>query len=413
MTLTQEETTMTPVPSAKEHFFLREGFESFRVDPEHNPELLLGERDRAQRDELLDGIAQDCLMGEGFKAVVYGSYGRGKTHQAKNLIHECGSLRRDLPVKPVYVQCIEFRPKEPFATLFGQMLEALGVKDVNRVAEQYERRVRDGEEKKIDDIVGSDEIARAFDALSKPSEATVRTALRWLGGEKLDRHDRSKIHDSIVSTLAYSRDFAAVIRGLAHMYRQIDGHIIIFFIDEAERLGRISQVDAYLGWQAGLRALTELSEIGIVFFVGGKTRDDVPDMLTWDEVSTRIGNANYRDMIDPGAEARENWVIELFATLVRKGPLPPVIRDMIKDDRDEDAIPEGLRAIVGDDERKLRAYPFTPEALTAFIEETESELANKPREMLKRIQRGAGRALMMNLSVIDVDALEATRGEGY
>jgi hypothetical protein len=403
---------MPQTQSAKDHFFLRNGFESFRVDPEHNPELLLGARDRRQRDELLDGIQQDCLMGEGFKAVIYGDYGRGKTQQSRNLIYESGPTRRDLPVKPIYVKCIEFKAKEPFSTLFGLMLGAMSTREVNQVAEAYERMVRDGTAQRLQDIVGSEEIARAFDALARPNEATVRTALRWLGGEKLDRNDRNRIDESIVSTLTFSRDFAAVIRGLAHMYRQVEGKILIFFIDEAERLGRISQVDAYLSWQASLRSLTELSEIGMVFFVGGKTRDDLPDMLTWDEVSTRIGNANYRDLLNPGPDDRENWVVELFATLVKKGVLPHELRGMVHHPEDE-TVPPALRAIVGDDDAKLRAYPFTPAALAAFVEETDSDLANKPREMLKRIQRAAGRALMLNLPVIDVETLEATRGEGY
>lgn len=403
---------MSPLTTPKEFFFLRNDFDKFAIVPEKSPQLLIGDRDRKQRDIILDGLEEHCIMGEGHKAVVYGDYGRGKTHQSRNLIYESGSNRRDLPIRPVYVKCIEFKVKEPFTTLFGLMLEGVA-SDINRIALDYERRTQEGTAKPIAEIIGVDHIARAFATLSHPHPDNVRLALKYLSGEKLSVALLRNVGEGLTGALGSSRDFSAVMRGLAQMYREVDGKILIFFIDEAERLARVSQFDAYQSWTASLRALTELSEIGLVFFVGGKTRDDLPDMLTWDEVSTRIGTSNFRDMLNPGPDDREQWVVELFQTLIKKGPVPEPLLDALSEEDQDATVPAELMAIVAGDTSALRSYPFTPEALEQFISDTEEDQLNKPRAMLKLIQAAAGRAIKLNKRTIDTAILSAVRGEGF
>src|SRR2546430_5007595 len=97
-------------------FFMRRGFESFRLEPDKHRQLLLGKLDRSQRDHLLDNLEEAALALEGHKSVVYGDFGRGKTHQSKNIMWEI--KRRKLPIYPVYFKCTEYKSKEPFSSLF-------------------------------------------------------------------------------------------------------------------------------------------------------------------------------------------------------------------------------------------------------------------------------------------------------
>jgi len=398
--------------SMREWFFMRDGFDSFRLQPERNRELLFGDVDRERRDGMLAGLEEGCYGLEGYKAVMYGDYGRGKTHQCQNLIFEIGE--RQLPLKPVYVKCTEYKAKESFSSLFVQMLLGLGTEDVKRVAQAYLNLVNDKRAKPIDEIVGVEDIARVFQqALGHPNTDTVRIALKWLGGEKLDKEDLKSLPNGL-TPLSVSRDFAAVMKGMAEVYREIDRKVLVFLIDEAEQFKNVVHHDTATTWVASLRALTELIGVGFIFFVGANSQDEIPEMLTWDEIATRIGTANYWNLPNPGHDAMRQWVLELFQTYVRKGEVPTPLRKALGDAAKETDVPPELRQLVGKDPAALDAYPFTPNALETFVNQSVSDqFANKPREVLIRIQRAAGRAMRLEQRQIDEATLEAIRGDGF
>jgi hypothetical protein len=61
----------------------------------------------------------------------------------------------------------------------------------------------------------------------------------------------------------------------------------------------------------------------------------------------------------------------------------------------------------------LDTYPFTKEAFNQFIEDCAvSDLSNKPREVLIRVQKAAGRAMRMNKQLIDNATLEEITRDG-
>src|SRR5215471_9676369 len=104
-------------------FFMRNGFETFRLEPEKHSFLLFGKRDRAQRDHLLEHLEEASYSLEGHKSVVTGDFGRGKTHQSKNLKYEIE--KRGLDLYPIYIKCIEFKAKEPFSTFFTELVKGI------------------------------------------------------------------------------------------------------------------------------------------------------------------------------------------------------------------------------------------------------------------------------------------------
>src|SRR5262245_38223792 len=93
-------------------FFMRPGFTTFRLEPEKHSRFLFGDRDRKQRDYILGELEGAGYSGDGHKAVIYGDYGRGKTHQSHNLIFEIE--RQKMKLLPVYIKCSAYESKEPF-----------------------------------------------------------------------------------------------------------------------------------------------------------------------------------------------------------------------------------------------------------------------------------------------------------
>jgi hypothetical protein len=398
--------------SVKDWFFLRPGFESFGLEPDRDSNLLIGERDREHRDWLLRGLEEAQLVGEGFKAVTYGDYGRGKTHQCRNLIYEIEHQK--LAILPLYVKCFEFKSKEQFGTLFRNMVERIHSDDLKQTTTDYYHMVERGQAEPILDIVESEDIEQGFRALASPNDEIVRLAMKWLGGMKLAKNDRNQIGSALPEQLTVSRDFAAVAKGLCEIYRQVKGKQLAFLLDEVERFGQITHDDTYWSWVASLRALTELADLSLIFFVGAKTRDEIPNMLLWDEVSTRIGTNNFKDLHNPGREELREWIHELFQTLVRKGPVPAALQEPMGAAAADTSVPQELQDLTGGDADRLKAYPFTPSALDLFVEQCMAEaLANKPREVLKQIQRSAARALTEGERVIDEDTLMSVKGDGF
>lgn len=403
---------LTSPPLLHDWFFMRNGFNSFRLDPETHSAFLFGDRDRALRDALLESLEEGCIGAEGYKAVVYGDYGRGKTHQCQNLIHEIE--KASLPIQPVYVKCTEYGTKEPFSSLFSQMLAGLGAKNINVRFHDYQHKVRDGEADAFEKLASSDSLVKGFEALAHPNEGIVRTALRWLGGEKLTRSEVEQVGAGLPMQVSLSRDFSSVMRVFSHVFRAIDDKSIVFFVDEAERLSYIANRDVEASWAASMRSLTDLIDVGYIFFVGANRRDEIPALLTWDEVATRIGLVNYINLLNPSREDLRQWVEELFQTFIRKGEVPEPLRDVVGPVSADIDVPEGISSVVKGSDAGLRAYPFSPEALDEFLDQSVTdELAGKPREVLIRIQRAATRAARLRQPIITTEIIDKIRGEVF
>lgn len=399
-------------------FKMRTGFPDLRLEPESHSQLLFGRKDRSYRDELLGGIEEGYLGGEGHKAVRYGDYGRGKTHQAHNLIYEVS--HRDLPVKPVYVKCTEYAKKAPFSELFSVMIGAIGTNEVQQTAIEFQRRVTNDESKPLAGLLNDEEISQVFGVLSNPNIATVRYAIRWLSGDiSLTKGERDNLPQGMGPAVNVSSQYAEVMRGFAHMYREVHDQTLIFMIDEAERLNQITHDDTFWSWNACFRELMEIVGVGFIFLVGGKTRDDVPVLLTQPEVLTRIGSTNFKDIVNPGHDELKEWILELLQTFFRKGPVPApltqAVRDLAGDEAvDDDQAAEEIADLTGSEEGALQAYPFTPAALDQFVTQcVTEELANKPREVLKRMRKAAAKAILQDKRLIDEDIVDEIQSGGF
>ena len=205
----------------REWFFMRTGFERFRLVPEQNSRYLFGEDDRRNRDLLLASLEEACYSRDGYKATLYGDYGRGKTHQCHNLIHEVKS--RDIRVVPVYIKCRAFRKKEPFSSLFGEIVGRHSIQQLQHVAAEYLKKVQEGATG-LGDVVSSEDIVQVMmNGLTAPNLQVVRTSLRWLGGEA--KVNMQAVAAGLKAQLTDSGDFGDVMRGLSHMLIEVENRV--------------------------------------------------------------------------------------------------------------------------------------------------------------------------------------------
>lgn len=394
----------------KDWFFMRDGFDTFRFEPDKHRKYLFGARERRQRDFLMGAIEETSYSADGQKAVVFGDYGRGKTHLCHNLEFSVGVV--DLKVLPVYVKCSAFKSREPFSTFFQQLLRSHPVREVQRIAVAYAMKVHTGEATPLDQVIRSDSIATVMSTgLAAPNLDAVATSLRWLGGET--KIPMNLIASGLKPHLADSQDFGEVMRGLAHMFVEIEGKTPLYLVDEAERLEGVTNPDVYATWLASLRELTEIVNVGIIFFIGANTRNNLPALLLHDEIQRRIGFSNYIEFMNGGREELRAFVDEVLATAIRKGEVPESQRDVLEPPALATDVPDDLRAIVDEDAERLAAFPFEPDALVEFMEQvTADSNASKPSEMLMRLQKAAQRAMREDRRTIDLAIVEDIANEG-
>ena len=392
-------------------FFMRPGFSTFRLEPDKHRQYLFGQRDRRQRDVLLGPIEEACYSREGHKAAIYGDYGRGKTHQCHNIIYEV--RRRQLPLVPVYIKCSAYKSKEPFASLFKEMISKHPSTELQRLAEEYQRRVQRREAAPLAEVVNHEDIAHVMaKGLAAPAIEQVKNSMRWLGGEP--KIEMGAIGSGLQPQLVDSLEFGGVLRGLAHMFLTIDGRLPLYLIDEAERIQNVTNTDTYYSWVASLRELTEILNVAMVFLIGAKRRDDLPTIFVLDEIVRRIGVANYIDFTNPGAEDIEEFLGELLQTAIRKGEVPEAMRDAVAREALTADVPEELRQIVENDPERLRTFPFEPDAFTEFVKQVSGgEMSSKPSEVLIRVQKAAQRAMRNDKRTISSKLVDEINSEGF
>lgn len=392
-------------------FFMRPGFETFRFQPERHSKYMFGDDDRAQRDRLIEALEEAAYSRDGHKAAVYGDYGRGKTHLCHNVMFEI--RRRTLPFAPVYVKCGAFKKKEPFGSLFREMVFGHTSDELQRVATAYAQEVSAGNQPALQEVIGSEDIAHVLaTGLTVPNPEAVKTSMRWLAGEP--KVPMGTIGGALKPQLIDPFDFGGVLKGLSHMLASVDEQVPLYIVDEAERFESIADPDTYFSWLATIRELTEIPEIGIFFMIGAKTRDQLPAIFVQPEIIRRIGVANYVELLNPGKDAIRSFLLEQLRTTIRKGAVPEAQREIVAPEALDDVVPDELKKLVDDDDDRLEVYPFEPDAFETFVQQVATgEMANKPSEAQLRLQKAAQRAMRLDQKLIDLPIVEAIQDEGF
>jgi hypothetical protein len=202
-------------------------------------------------------------------------------------------------------------------------------------------------------------------------------------------------------------------RGLVHMFAAVDQKVLLYFIDEAERFEMITNADTFAVWLVSLRELTEIAGLGLMFFVGAVSRNNLPTLLLQEEIMRRIGVVNYVEFLNPSRDELRAFLMELFSTCIRKGEVPEPHRSVAPPETLDATIPEALAAITGAEADRLEAFPFEKEALDEFVGElAAAQSANKPSEVLKRLLKAAQRAIRSDRRTIDRQIVAEIGGEG-
>jgi Cdc6-like AAA superfamily ATPase len=370
-------------------FSFRPEFTSFVIDAERHSKYLFGNEDRALRDELVLSLKECSYSQRGQHAIIYGNAGRGKTHLANHLVWSARNAKDDeFALELVYVDCPPISSaKAPISSFFANILRSVPIHVVKRIVNSFLKACETNptaKDRVTKALQNNGSIYSVLESMGIGTEKYLKSALGWLGGEVEPQiATQFEVPKQLTDEGQITRNIAA----LAEMLLVGEGKNLIFLIDEAERLQTITSGEQYYVWLSALRQLFRKPPLGLILFVIAKNRDDVPQVLWEEEISSVIGTNNIHECSNFAKQQAESFLKELLECLI---------------DRTTQTVVDA----VADAGEKVETYPFTAEAFDDFVtHHTIGTSTSIPREIINSLERSARRAMTLNKKLIDSEVL--------
>lgn len=370
-------------------FNLRPEFASFVIDAEKHAKYLFGNEDRVLRDELVLSLKECSYSQRGQHAIIYGNAGRGKTHLANHLVWTAQNTKdEEFALELVYVDCPPISSaKTPISMFFSQMLRSIPIETMKRIVKSYldtAAQNTTAKDRVVKTLQNNGPIYAVLENMGVGTERFVKAALGWLGGES---EPQIATQFDAPKQITDEAQIARNVGTIGEMLLVGESRNLIFLIDEAERLQTILSGDQYYIWLSALRQIFRKPALGLILFVIASNRDDVPQILWEEEVSSVIGSNNIHECSNFAKQQAESFLKELLECVI---------------DRNSPAIADTLTS-TGE---QLDTYPFTTEAFDEFVtHHTIGTATSIPREIINSLERSARRAMTLNKKLIDRDVL--------
>ena len=363
------EKTMSDVPFS-EWFCLVEGRKNFQIDPQKDQAHLFGEP--TWRGEIDRRLKQCQLLGLPVRLVWWGQFGIGKTHRLRHteyLIRAEGYKYR-----PSYVVASDIQEKTGFERLHYELVNSLGRDDMRKFVSSYLLRIRNQEAGIVPlrDICNSvTDVESALRSFGGDNETLVLPAWRFLCGLALKGNELA-LANVTKDQVDSSNEFAAILSALAHIIQGETGGLeLLYLIDEAENLTRITNKTAAARWQECLRSMLDIRNLSIVITVGAERQEGIPAIILQPDIIRRVQRDNYLEMEAYKPPVAKKFVEGLLATWI-----DPRRRAVLEK--------EEHFSKVGDYESRL--YPFTKGGFEKFCEwAVVDPRTAKPSEILARL----------------------------
>jgi Cdc6-like AAA superfamily ATPase len=329
---------------------LKEGHHDFTIDYDTDANLFFARHDL---DEQLGAILKRSFRtGYPPKFVLYGDWGVGKTHTMRHVKFVIETTDA-LPATVVFVELPDITTKSTFQVAHAALLDALGIDRAQSLV--YRFNAQHGEKSKgiIKEAAQSGDIATAFMNLAVSGDI-ARIAWDWLRGVPLQDAQARLV--GLPSKLDQSIQLVRVLQVLGRLSLDMDKKMLVFMLDEATKLGNVSNADAINHWLSAFKSLadSQTKEVGIIVSGAWIEPDDMPLPLQDQQVMTRFGSSNYIPLHPLDGEEAATFVQDLLEEWVE-----PAERAQITAQYGQQADGEEVEAT---------SFPFTVPALKRMVE---------------------------------------------
>ena len=333
-----------------EWFALKDGHNDFTIETDGDARLFFA---RHELDAQLQAILRRSFRTSNPpKMVLYGDWGVGKTHTMRHVeyvIEHNDSFNATV----VFVEMPDIAAKSTFQVAHAALLDALGIDKAKQWMIQFQAKYPVDTHKRIQEITQSGDIATAFANLMALGEGG-RIAWDWLRGIQISAGDARLV--GLPPGLSQSNQFVRVLQMLGTLSQEVDDHLLVFMLDEATKLGSVTNQAAVDHWTNAFKVLSDQQTKEVGFVVSGSwvDQDEMALPLQDVQVSSRFGDSNYlmlQNLDDAGTrEFMEDLLVEWIDPAKRESRLTEFA---------EDADDEVVTA---------ETYPFTRDGLELAVQ---------------------------------------------
>ncbi len=376
--------------SFSEWFCLVEGRRNFQIDPQRDQAHLFGEP--GWKGEIDRRLKHCQLLGLPVRVVWWGQFGIGKTHRLR---HTEYLIRAEgYKYHPCYVVAGDIQEKTGFERLHYELVNGLGREDMRKFVSSYLLKIRNKESgiAALRDICNNvADVESALRSFGGDNEALVLPAWRFLCGLPLKGNELA-LANVTKDQVGSSNEFAAVLSALAHIVQVETGGLeLLYLIDEAENLTRITNKTAAARWQECLRALLDIRNLSVVITVGAERQEGIPAIILQPDIVRRVQRDNYLEM-------------EAYKPPVAKKFVEGLLANWIDPQRRSEVEEKDQLAKIADFDSKI--YPFTKGGFEKFCEwAVVDPRTAKPSEILARLNNITAEAYFNKKRLLTRDLL--------
>lgn len=336
--------------SMAEWFSLKDGHNDFTIETDSDARLFFA---RHELDDKIQSILRRSFRtGNPPKMVLYGDWGVGKTHTMRHVeyvIEHNDSFRATV----VFVEMPDITARASFQVAHAALLDALGIGRAKQWVIQFQARHPIDTEERIKEFTQSGDIAIAFANLMAMGEGS-RIAWDWLRGLSLSAADARLV--GLPPSVSQSNQFIRILQMLGKFSHEIDEKVLVFMLDEATKLGSVTNQDAIEHWVNSFKIIADQQTKEIGFVVSGSwiATDDMALPLQDVQVSSRFGESNYLMLRNLDEDATRVFVDALLS-------------EWIDDDRRKQRMDEFTAQAEGET-LTATTYPFTEAGLDAAVD---------------------------------------------
>jgi len=377
-------------PSFQEWFCLEQGRTNFQIDPVRDREVLLGQPE--WEEEINSRLRRAGILGTPVRLLWWGQFGIGKTHR----LHHTEYLIRKNGYRyyACYVVASDLQEKTGFERLHYELINSLGRAEIKRLVSSYLLKIKTnpGQVPSLKEICNnSADVEAALQSFGGDLQNPKLPAWRFLCGLEL-RGNEMALAGVTKEQLDSSHDFSSVLAAIGKIIRVETGNELIYLIDEAENLTKITNKTAEARWQECLRSFLDIQHISVVITVGAERFQDMPRLLILADVVRRLQKDNYLHM-----EAYKLNDVTKFLEGLLRAWIDPSKRSRLE-------AAEGLAQTVPGYKPEL--FPFNEGAFRKFCDYAVVDPRTaKPSEILNRLNTVAAEAYFRDQRVIDQNLL--------
>ena len=272
-----------------EWFGLETGHNDFTIETESDADLFFARHEL--NDRLISMLRWAFRTSAPPKLVLYGDWGVGKTHTMRHIEYVIEN-NHDFPALVVFVEVPDIASKSTFQVAHAALLDALGFERAKTWVLQFQAKYPADAREQIQQFTQSGDIATAFANLLGFGEAS-RIAWDWLRGVALSAGDARLA--GLPPSLVQSNHLVRVLQMFGKLCQEGEGKFLVFMLDEATKLGYVTNQDAINHWINSLKLIadSQTKEIGLIVSGSWIDPDDMSIPLQDEQVHSRFGDTNY------------------------------------------------------------------------------------------------------------------------